>query len=122
MQLVWYQTLVLTEFTEVPTSVTVEVGSKPAQFRCRHMSPDVDTNWRVNNLSLGRFPDISQGSVNENGTMVNILIIPARSDYNGTAVVCVASFFGGPPTQTTEPATLTLIGKLSLIAYVLHAH
>ena len=112
--------IVITEFAEVPKSVTVEIGIEPAVFKCRHMSVDAIIGWRVNNFSVGQFPNISRGLINEDGNIVNTLIIPARSEYNGSEVVCVGLFFGESRAVMTNPATLTIIGKsqLSLLANV----
>ena len=112
--------IILTEFAEVPKSVTVEIGIEPAVFKCRHMSVDAIIGWRVNNFSVGQFPNISGGFINDDGISVNTLVIPARSEYNGTEVVCVALILGEYPAVMTNPATLTLIGKarLSLLANV----
>ena len=46
--------------------------------------------------------------VNENGTIVHTLSIPARSEYNETEVVCFATFLGAPPDKSL-PVLLTLI-------------
>ena len=102
--------IILAEFVEVPTSISVEIGNEPAVFRCCHLSLNAIIGWRVNNLSFRQFPSISRGSVNENGTSVETLIIPARLEYNGTEVECVA-FSGGSQAVMTEPAILTLIGR-----------
>ena len=61
-----------------------------AVFRCRHLSADAFISWQINESPVGQFPDITTGSANDNGTLVNTLIIPATPKYNGTKVVCVA--------------------------------
>ena len=77
-------------------------------FRCRHLTADA-ISWTVNGLSRRDFPeDIVPGSTNDHdGTLVYTLTIPARSEYNGTEVECVAFFRDG--SQSTPPVTLTLI-------------
>ena len=46
--------------------------------------------------------------VNENGTIVHTLSIPARSEYNETEVVCLATFLDALPDKS-PPVLLTLI-------------
>lgn len=67
-------------------------------LRCRHTSPGTIIGWRMNVLSpVSAFPDITTGFIIENGTVVYTLSIPARSEYNGTEVVCLAVFRDGSP-------------------------
>ena len=40
------------------------------------------------------------------GTRVDTLTIPAIPEYNGTEVVCVATFFDESPSEVTPPANL----------------
>ena len=80
-----------------------------AVFRCRHLSTEADITWRVNGSSVRQFPDITTGSTNNNGAIVNILTIPATLDYNGTQAVCVAFFVNGSPPEVTPPAMLIII-------------
>ena len=87
----------------------IELGSTSitsAVHRCRHTSREAIIGWRVNGSLLGQFPDITTGSINENGALVYTLTIPARSEYNGTVVVCVALFTDGTPSESTPPATV----------------
>ena len=58
-------------------------------------------------MPSGHFPDITTGSVNETGTIVNTLTIPASVEYNGTEVECVVVFLDGSPNELTPSATLT---------------
>ena len=96
-----------TEFAEVPSSVIVELGMVPPPLRCRHMSLEAIIVWRVNNSSVGQFPDIRSGSVYESGSIVHTLTIPAEPQYNGTEVVCVAVFIDGlTPVEVTPAATI----------------
>ena len=89
----------------------IDVGSGPAIFRCHHMSPEIVViAWSVNGSLISVFPDITTGFVNENGTQVYTLIIPVRSEYNGTEVVCIALFMDGSPTEATLPAKLIITG------------
>ena len=101
-------------FAEIPTSEMIELdGVEQAVCRCRHRSPDAIIGWRVNGSSLGQFPDITTGSINENGSLVYTLTIPARSDYSGMVVVCLALFTDGSPTESTPPATVIFTTGLS---------
>ena len=92
----------------MPSNETVELGNVDSvMFRCRHTSPEAVIGWLVNESSVGHFPDFTTGSINENGAVVvYTLTIPARSEYNGTKVVCEAFFRDGSPTEATPPATL----------------
>ena len=85
----------------------VELGTATPPFRCRHTSSDASINWRVNGSSVGRFPDIISGSLNEDGNRVDTLTIPAEPQYNGTVVECVAVFFDGSPTEVSPAATIS---------------
>ena len=80
-----------------------------AVFRCRHQSAEAIIAWRVNESSIGEFPDITAASINESGTIVYTLTIPARSKYNETVVECVAAFINGFPTELTPPVRLTFL-------------
>ena len=93
-------------FAEIPVNVTVELGTATPPCRCRHMTSDAHISWRVNGSPSGRFPDIRPGSVNEDGTIVDTLTIPAEPQYNGTVVECVAVFFDGSPNEVSPPATI----------------
>ena len=95
-----------TGFAEIPANVTVELGAPTPPCRCRHTSSDANTFWRVNGSPSGQFSDIRSGSVNESGTIVHTLTIPAEPQYNGTVVVCVGVFFDGSPTEVTPAATI----------------
>ena len=65
--------------------------------------------WRVNGSPLGQFPDIRSGSIDENGSRVDTLTIPAEPQYNGTEVECLAVFLDGSPTEVTPIATIILL-------------
>ena len=80
-----------------------------AVFRCRHQSSDAFINWRIDGSPAGQYFDITVGSTNENGTIVNTLTIPARSEYNGTEVVCVAYFLNGSPEITSAVVLIIMI-------------
>ena len=94
--------------------MTVELGTATPPCRCRHMTSDAHISWRVNGSPSGRFPDIRPGSVNEDGTIVDTLTIPAEPQYNGTVVECVAVFFDGSPTEVSPPATILFIPTSSV--------
>ena len=89
------------------------VGAE-AVFRCRHPTADI-IRWRVNGSLVGRSPppDIIPETTRVNDSLVDILTITARPEYNGTEVVCVARFDSGSPDEQTEPATLLGIAKCS---------
>ena len=108
------------EFAEYPVNVSLLIGSETkAVFRCRHQDQSVFIGWRVNDSSLEQFPNITTSSVTENGARVSMLIIPARSEYNGTEVVCVATFLDGSRPEITPPAMLTIVAGL-LTTHLIH--
>ena len=78
-----------------------------AKFHCRYWNSNTRIAWKVNDLSMSQFPDITTGSLIENGNKVNTLTIPVRSEYNGTEVVCLALFQNGSYEETL-PATMTI--------------
>ena len=80
-----------------------------AVFRCRHTSLDVNIVWTVNGSSPNRFPDITVTSVNENNVRVDMLTIPARSEFTEIEVVCIATFVDGSPSQITDPVKLIIV-------------
>lgn len=65
-----------------------------------------------------QFPDITTGSNNDNGTLVNTLTIPATPEYNGTEMVCRA-FLDGPlsVSERTSVVTLTVIAGWYGVVY-----
>ena len=107
--------MIYIEFAEIPTSEMIELEDveQIVVCRCRHMSTEAVIGWRVNGLPSGQFPDITTGSIDENGARVHTLTIPARSEYNGTQVVCVAAFLDGSLPESTPPAILVFITGLS---------
>ena len=90
-----------------------------AVFRCQHQSPDANVIWSVNGSSVGQFSAVIPSSIFENGSLLYTLTIPARLEYNGTVVVCLAFFFDGSPTESTSPATLIFRTGLSKIVYLI---
>ena len=109
----------------------VEVGTATPPFRCRHTSSDAIISWRVTGSSIGRFPDIRSGSVNEDGNRVDTLTIPAEPQYNGTVVECIAFFLTSQaevspaatifftPTDSL-PGTISIYNKYTTRYYSLH--
>ena len=82
-------------------------------FRCRHQRTDAVISWLINGSSLRLYPDVVGGSFRDsNGTLVDILTIPAIPEYNGTEVICVANFFDGSP-EVTPPAEFIIMGMLA---------
>ena len=101
------------DFAEYPMNITLTIGfENNAVFRCRHQSVEAIIGWRVNESPLGLFLDISQRSIPENGTLVNTLTIPVRSEYNETRVVCEAVFRNGSLPEVTPSVTLTILPGL----------
>ena len=98
---------VLLKYLPVRGSHWEVVWNKLCVYRCRHSSSEAIIGWTVNGSSVGLFPDIISGSIRENGTLVYTLIIPARSEYSETNVVCMA-FFSNGSFERTLPATLTI--------------
>ena len=108
------------EFAEYPVNVSLLIGSETkAVFRCQHHDQSVFIGWRVNDSSLEQFPNITTSSITENGARVSMLTIPARSEYNGTEVVCVATFLDGSPPEITPPAMLIIVAGL-LTTHLIH--
>ena len=92
-------------FIEIPSSVTIEVESGveiDAVFRCRHQCIEAVISWLMN----GRLnPDVVDGFIRDsNGIRIETLTIPAIPKYNGTEVVCVATFIDRSPSEVTPPA------------------
>lgn len=85
--------------------MTVNAGSEDgAVFRCRHMMSG-SIIWEINGLDLPPGPTVQ--AIDENGTRVSTLTVPATLDYNGTQVVCVAFTSNGR--EETPSVTLTVI-------------
>ena len=101
--------LYLIEFILEPISQVCDSDSE-AVFKCSYQSSvvhvRVSINWKINGEFVGLFPDITRSSINDNGTIVYTLTIPARSEYNRTEVVCLA-FFGNKH-EETPPVFLTI--------------
>lgn len=91
-----------------------------AIFRCRHPNAS-DIRWRRDGeLIRGRNfpPDITPGTErDDNQFLVQTLTIVAGPQYNGTEIVCVATFDDGSPDEMTPPAILQGMGhKLQAIS------
>ena len=89
-------------FMEIPSSVTTEVENgveMDAVFRCRHQHIDAGISWLINgSFSVILYPDVVDGFIRDsNGTRTDTLTIPAIPEYNGTEVVCEATFFNESP-------------------------
>lgn len=110
---------VYAEFAEYTVNITLPIGSETnAVFRCRHQSLEAIIVWRVDGLPRRRFPNITISSISEGGNAVDLLIIPARSEYNGTEVECEAFFRNGSQPEVTPPAILTIIAGLLTICLI----
>lgn len=82
-----------------------------AVFRCQHQTADI-VSWIVNGSSRRDFPDdiIPASTSDHDGSLVYTLTIPAKSEYNGTEIVCMAVFLSDPgDNEETPPVTLTVI-------------
>ena len=113
-------------FVESPSPVIVEVDvdmEVNAVFRCRHQRVEAGIHWLFNGSLSRLYPNVVDGSIRDsNGTRVDTLTIPAIPEYNGTEVVCVATFFDESPDEVTPPADLIIIvdtGMLTFIVLVL---
>ena len=104
-------------FVEIPSPVTIEVENgveKNAVFRCRHQRIDARISWLINGSSSRLYPDVVDGFIRDsNGTLVDTLTIPAIPEYNGTEVVCEATFIDGSPREVTPLADLIIIGMVA---------
>ena len=100
------------DFLESPSNMSVLSGVQTeAVFRCQHSTAD-GIVWRVNERPLREFPNITVGSI----SLVHTLTVPARTEYNGTEVVCVAVFLDESlPNEETLPAILTIIAGLIIL-------
>ena len=98
-----------TDFAETPSSVVVELGTLlPALLRYRHTLSEAIIGWLVNGSSVGQFPDIRSGFINESGNIVSTLIIPAELQYNGTVVECLALYLDGTPSERAPVYVATI--------------
>ncbi|MCG8621986.1 MAG: hypothetical protein MJE68_08340, partial [Proteobacteria bacterium] len=100
-------------FIEIPSSVTIEVENgveMDAVFRCRHQCIEAGISWLMNGSSSRLHPDVVVGFIRDsNGTRIDTLTIPAIPQYNGTEIVCVATFIDGSPSEVTPPANLIVV-------------
>ena len=94
--------------------MTVTVSeNQEALFRCRHERADAFIVWQINGLPSNQYSDVVEVSIQEgNETKVPTLTIPAIPIYNGSVVVCGATFFDGSAAERTPPVTLTITGQL----------
>ena len=96
----------------MPVTQNVSIGQQ-ALYRCHHETADV-IRWRVNGtlLSNSMTPiGITPGTLRAtNNNLVQTLTIAGRTDYNGTAVICVAMFDDGNDDETTDAAFLYVNG------------
>ena len=90
----------------MPSSLQVAAG-EIAVFKCQH--PNGLIGWMLNGTSLqaGALPHgISRElETNSDGTIVDLLRIIARLEYNGTVIVCNA-FLNNLDSESTVPAIL----------------
>ena len=103
-------------FIETPSPVAIEVVEMDAVFRCRHQRMEADITWLMNGTSSKEHRDVVDGFIlDSNDIRIETLTIPAIPEYNGTEVVCVATFFDGSPSEVTPPADLIII--MGMLAY-----
>ena len=100
------------EFAEYPSNISLTESEMEAVFRCRHQLVEALIIWLVNGLPSGQFPDITTGSIRDNGNFVSTLTIPTRSEYDGTEIVCEAYFLNGSPPERTYSVLLTIMTGL----------
>ena len=97
--------------------VTLLLGSL-AEFRCQHPTAD-DITWAINGTSLNQLQDPDNNLMTpsriENGSAVQILSIPALPIYNNTDVVCVAVILNPLTSESSPPATLTVLPGWSVV-------
>ena len=107
----------LIDFTITPSPQVVGVGQQ-AVFRCRHPNTTF-ISWRVNEtitvmegvsgpsgITAGRTLDGNQNVIDFT------LTVEAQSNYNGTKIVCIATFIAANmPNEVTVSVNLTLQGK-----------
>ena len=109
-------------FIEIPSPATIEIVNGvevDAVFRCRHQCLDAQIGWLINGSFSVLYRDVVDGFTRDNGTRVDTLTIPAIPEYNGTEVVCIATFFGGSPDEVIPPADLIIIGMVAYRVLVL---
>ena len=82
------------------------------------------TTWTVNGILLERLPpeirsDVVVSETNTpEGTIVEVLTIPARAEYNGTRVQCLVAELGGSSDES-ENATLTIQGNIIVYSQII---
>ena len=86
-------------------------------FRCRHVRLDAIIAWLINGTLSRLYPGVKDNFIQESdGTFVDTLTILATPQYNGTEVVCLASFIDGSAEERSPPVTLIIItGELLII-------
>ena len=105
-------------FIEIPSPVTIEIENgmeMDAVFRYRHQRIDAGISWLINGSSSRLYRDVMDYFIRESGgTRVETLTIPAIPEYNGTEVVCEATFFNESiRREVTHPADLIIIGMVA---------
>ena len=111
-----YYWWVNTDFSRIPRSQNVDLGLD-AVFRCQHRGA-LSIGWLVDGIPENRLNNsgmfITSGNYrDENNSLVYTLTIFARPEYNGTTVVCVATFLDSP-LQRSSPARLTIEGLYNI--------
>ena len=109
-------------FIEPPFSMMVTPGTR-ATFRCRHETANV-IGWRINGTSIGQLgnPDFIPGTIrHSDGSLVHILTVVVRPEYNDTDIVCVAAFIRQElPLEFSPPVTLTVFEGSTYTLYYRH--
>ena len=116
--ILWYNT----EFTITPSEQVVGVG-QDAVFRCYH--PNIPfISWKLNKTirivegNPGPSGITAGRTLDGSGTVIDFtLTIMAQTIYNGTEIVCIATFPGGNvPNEETISVSLTIQGKKTFLA------
>ena len=107
------------DFIETPSSQLICEPNGEAVFRCGHRSAQAQINWIIDGIPVQNFTDIKRGSSRIDGSsaIVYTLTVPARPEYNGIEVVCLAFFADGSSPERTPPVNLTIMATI-LSSYV----
>ena len=96
-------------FSTFPLSVNVTFGTETV-FHCEHPMAD-GIGWLVNGAALRSQPDLHSTFRESVIGSVWSLTVTALSQYNLTAIECIAFFLDGQPSERTPPALLLIQGN-----------
>ena len=100
---------VAVNFTQVPSSQEVFVDEL-AEFHCRHPTA-IFMTWAINGSASTLSDIVSSTTIGDDGSLMGTLTIPARLEYNGTEVQCVAVIDG----SRLEQSPVALLQGLTAI-------